>query len=309
MLSLAEVAVAFVSFMGLVASAALISEGASRLEKAMGQGLVGGIMIGLAETMPETAVVTVSAYYGDQAVALGSALGGNILLFTLGIGAIGVAFTTTYKEIMTITSEYRLENRYLLLATLALMALIVYGRLDLYSGLALVVLYFAYLTERFRKSATRESKEPVTKESAIMLVAGLVLGALSSEPFAYSVSSLSQGLGVDPLVLSLVIAPLATDVDAILTSLVLVRKSPDGASLGVLSLVGSKIENATILLGIIGLLNPLSAQAYIVDLSFFVVSNAIALYVLWDRTLGLKESLALLAIYALMIASLYLMNG
>jgi hypothetical protein len=65
-----------------VASAALISEGAHELERSFGQGIVGGMILGLIETLPETAVVAFSASYGDVGVALGTALGGNVFLFT-----------------------------------------------------------------------------------------------------------------------------------------------------------------------------------------------------------------------------------
>jgi len=134
------------------------------------------------------------------------------------------------------------------------------------------------------------------------------LAIVSSEPFAVAINDISTELGVPPLLLSLVLAPLATDVDALLTSVMLVRKRKEGGSLAVIGVVGSKIENATILLGVVGLLSPLSLQGYLLDLAFFVLSNAVAIYVLYDRTLGLKESLVLVMMYFISISVLYLFS-
>ena len=307
MIDLASLAVALTSFFGLVASAALISEGAHELERSFGQGVVGGMILGLIETLPETAVVAFSASYGDVGVALGTALGGNVFLFTLGIASVGLAYVTRYGGVMNISAEYRVENRYLLVSTAALVALLIYGKLDLYSGVALIAIYLAYVIERTRQSSSSE-RLPPRPYPVLMLSAGFLLAIVSSEPFAVAINDVSTELGVPPLLLSLVVAPLATDVDALLTSVMLVRKRKEGGSLAVIGVVGSKIENATILLGVVGLLSPLSLQGYLLDLAFFVLSNAVAIYVLYDRTLGLKESLVLVMMYFISISVLYLFS-
>jgi Ca2+/Na+ antiporter len=265
------------------------------------------MILGLIETLPETAVVAFSASYGDVGVALGTALGGNVFLFTLGIASVGLAYVTRYGGVMNISAEYRVENRYLLFSTAALVALLIYGKLDLYSGAALIAIYLAYVIERTRQPSSSEGR-PARPYPVLLLSAGFLLAIVSSEPFAVAINDVSTELGVPPLLLSLVVAPLATDVDALLTSVMLVRKRKEGGSLAVIGVVGSKIENATILLGVVGLLSPLSLQGYLLDLAFFVLSNAVAIYVLYDRTLGLKESLVLVMMYFISISVLYLFS-
>ena len=288
--------------MGLAVSAELIGRSATVLEKVYGQGFVGGLLIGLMSTMPETAVVTFSAYYGNYQVAVGSSMGGNIMLFTLGVGVIGLAYLSRYRRELVISAEYSVERSYLLIATLALLLLIPYGKLDRLSGAFLTIIYVAYLVSRIR-SSRRGDRERGTglRRAGIEMSAGFLLGLTSSPFFSMAVNDLALGIGVSPLILSLVIAPLATDMDTILTSLNLIRRDESGGSVSILGLIGSKIENVTILLGLIGTVSPGPVVVDPLNLIILVATNSAALFILWDRTLGRAESLALILFYVVLV--------
>ena len=288
--------------MGLALSAELIGRSATALEKVYGQGFVGGLLIGLMSTMPETAVVTFSAYYSNYQVAVGSSMGGNMMLFTLGVGIIGLAYLSRYRKELVISTEYSVERDYLLIATIALLLLIPYSKLDRVSGALLIVIYVAYLVSRIRSSRRGEGEKGTgLRRAGLEMLVGFLLGLSSSPFFSIAVNDLAQGIGVSPLILSLVIAPLATDMDTILTSLNLIRRDESGGSVSILGLIGSKIENVTILLGLIGAVSPSPVVVDPLNLVILVATNSAALFILWDRTLGRAESLALILFYVVLV--------
>ncbi|HEY1319883.1 MAG TPA: hypothetical protein VGF32_06530, partial [Streptosporangiaceae bacterium] len=64
----------------------------------------------------------------------------------------------------------------------------------------------------------------------VLVSIGMLIGG--AELFVRSIEQLSQGLGVDPLILTLVIAPLATELPETLNSVIWVRQGKDTLALG-----------------------------------------------------------------------------
>lgn len=107
--------------------------------------------------------------------------------------------------------------------------------------------------------------------------------------------------------LSLLIAPIAGELEEKISAFRLIQMSKDGGSLSILSFVGSKIENATVLLGIIGLFTDYKLQVALPEYISALVANIIAIYVLFDKRLRTIESTILIGVYIVMvILSFYL---
>jgi cation:H+ antiporter len=64
----------------------------------------------------------------------------------------------------------------------------------------------------------------------VLVSIGMLIGG--AELFVSSIEQLSHGLGVDPLILTLVIAPLATELPETLNSVIWIRQSKDTLALG-----------------------------------------------------------------------------
>jgi len=73
-------------------SAEILSRGIERLERFLGQGMTGGVILGFITSLPETIFVVIATLSGSYDVSLGSAVGGNIILFTIGIWVNSVCF-------------------------------------------------------------------------------------------------------------------------------------------------------------------------------------------------------------------------
>ncbi|WP_369611070.1 sodium:calcium antiporter [Sulfurisphaera javensis] len=286
-------------FIFLALSAELIARGTEKLEAFMGQGMAGGIIMGLLTALPETIFVIVATLRKEPYVALGSAIGGNVLLFTFGIGFLGIYFYLRWQKNLKINEDYSVEHKFLILTTIALIAILIYGHLNIFTAIPLLAIYFYYATYRVRKFV-REERDLDEKEilkAVIYLVVGAFILILFSEPFVEQIVDLSKELGVPSIWLALIISPLAGELEETFSAIRLAHSSDSGGSLAIFDFVGSKIENATVLLAVIGIFSDISLMPGVTELIATVIANFIAIMILMDKKLGVKESVVLLVLY------------
>ncbi len=288
-------------FIGFFISAELLAKGADELEDFLGQGISGGIILGILTALPETIFVLIASLKGDFNIAFGSALGGNVLLFTFGIGLIGILYKLKWKSDLSINAEYEVENKFLLLTTIAIAGITIYGTLNIITGVLLFLIYAYYVAYRIRKFRGEKHEEEkngldIRKPVAFMIIGGLLL-ILLSQPFIEYINTISSLFNIPVVWLSLVISPIAGELEEKISAIRLVTMSKTGGSLSILSFVGSKIENATILLGIIGIFTEYSIYSSLPEILSMITANTIALYILFDKKLKFSESIILVTIY------------
>ena len=299
----------FVIFIAIFVSAELLAKGADELEDFLGQGITGGIILGFLTALPETIFVIVASLEGSFDVALGSAIGGNVLLFTLGIGLVGLLYALKWRSTLQISSEYSVENVFLIISSVAMLLVLIYGKLDIISALLLILIYIIYVVYRVIKFRGERGsrKEGNLVKPIIFIIAGGILLVVFSHYFVDYINEIATMFNVPAIWLSLLIAPIAGELEEKISAFRLIQMSKDGGSLSILSFVGSKIENATVLLGIIGLFTDYKLQVALPEYISALVANIIAIYVLFDKRLRTIESTILIGVYIVMvILSFYL---
>ncbi|ACP45323.1 sodium/calcium exchanger membrane region [Sulfolobus islandicus Y.G.57.14] len=299
----------FVIFIAIFVSAELLAKGADELEDFLGQGITGGIILGFLTALPETIFVIVASLEGSFDVALGSAIGGNVLLFTLGIGLVGLLYALKWRSTLQISSEYSVENVFLIISSVAMLLVLIYGKLDIISALLLILIYIIYVVYRVIKFRGERGsrKEGNLVKPIIFIIAGGILLVVFSHYFVDYINEIATMFNVPAIWLSLLIAPIAGELEEKISAFRLIQMSKDGGSLSILSFVGSKIENATVLLGIIGLFTDYKLQVALPEYISALVANIIVIYVLFDKRLRTIESTILIGVYIVMvILSFYL---
>lgn len=275
----------------------------------MGQGMAGGIIMGFLTALPETIFVVVAVLRREPYVALGSAIGGNVLLFTFGVGFLGIYFYFKWRKSLIINEDYSVEHKFLIATTVALILVILYGRLNIFTAIPLLSIYIYYAFYRVKKF-TKEDKDIDEREmlkAVIYLITGAFLLMIFSEPFVEQIAKLSEDIGVPAVWLALIISPLSGELEETISAIRLTHLSSNGGSLAIFNFVGSKIQNATVLLAIIGLFSDLSIMPGVNELIACVIANGIVIFILMDKTLGLKESVVLIGLYfSIAVLTLYL---
>ncbi|MDE1851384.1 MAG: sodium:calcium antiporter [Candidatus Micrarchaeota archaeon] len=300
---------------GFGIAAELVARATGKLEPLLGQGMAGGVILGLMGALPETMFVIIAMLHGSDGVALGSALGGNVILFTLGIGIVGIVYAMKWKQPIVMKEDYHVESIFLLVATLAMVVLLIYGNLGKLSGVLLILIYAVYLGYRYAKSRkqiyarTRNSAaRKIMAEGMVMLAIGTIIVLLLSETFVHLLTGLSNAISVPAIWLALVISPLAAELEENLGAYKIATKTHGGGSTAIVSFIGGKLQNNTVLLGIIGILasSPVSLHGSMSAFIAVIVINMLALWAMSNGRVTLLNGISLVVLYFVAIAVTYL---
>lgn len=292
---------------GLGTAAELVARGTEELEKSLGQGISGGIVLGLLVALPETIIVIVATLNRSYDVAVGAAIGGNVLIFTIGLGVLGLIYLLRWRKPLDMQGDYKVEYYFLLASTLLLVPVSLYGRLDMASGSALVFLYAFYVYYRVSRSK-REERSSVRKfRVGALLVTGVLLMTFLSDPFVHSIDSLSASTGIQAGWLALVVSPFGSELGELISTFRLTVRTEKGGSLSVVGLAGAKIQNATFLVGIIGILSGAAVplRPVLPDIGATVVAGLLGVSVLLDGRIGIRDSALLLTMYFAVVLASY----
>lgn len=225
--------------------------------------IIGLTVVSIGTSAPEIVFSGIAAWQGKAALAVGNAIGSNIIntSLILGVGAL-VRPLTVHSGIV------RRELPVMLLVMgLVYLLLIdqVLGRIDgilLLSGMAAVLYWITRVGIR-----TQAVRDPMGQEYAQELPTGLgigqaslrlVVGALmllaSSRLLVWAAASIATKLGISDLIIGLTIVALGTSLPELAATVMSVLKKEDDIALG--NIIGSNIFNLLAVLGLPGLIRP-----------------------------------------------------
>lgn len=213
----------------------------------------GMFLVAFATSIPELAVNTRAYFTGSQSLALGNAIGSNIVNFglTLGVAALVAPLTIRWRALSPLLLC-------LMAATIAMIALGYDGVLSRVEGIACLVAFLAVLvfaTLRSR-SESAEVKQELTEYEATDAGLGrnalrFAIGAVALYYGAFYVVKhaplLGQVLGMTPLLTGLLIVAIGTALPEVVTAAIAARRGQGDIVAG--HVIGSSVFN---LLAIVG---------------------------------------------------------
>lgn len=268
------------AFLLLMASFAVILAGAliftnavewAGHRMAMGQGAVGSLLAAVGTAMPETLipiVAIIGGAEGSEDVAIGAIIGAPFLLATIAMGLVGTSALIYRKRRPqgTALNAHKPTLERDLVFFLVFFALgIAIGAIDLPTAvqIPLVVLFvvaYAYYVRRtlLGGGAVQEAEtigplymdrtphrdDPRGRLIAMQFVIGLGAIVGGAHLFVEELLHFAEEVGVDPLVLSLILAPLATELPEKANSFFWVREGKDSLALG--NITGAMVFQSTI---------------------------------------------------------------
>ncbi|MCW4628186.1 MULTISPECIES: calcium/sodium antiporter [Marinomonas] len=255
-----------VGFVLLVWSADRFVEGAAVTAKYAGMPslLIGMVIVGFGTSAPEMVVSAMAAMDGNPDLALGNALGSNIVNTGLILGV-----TALIAPIMVQSNIVRKELPLLLLIGLVFGYLIWNGSLTRFESALLLVGFFAlvgwsiYSAMKGKGDALEDEMEQelvthtMSKSRAIFwLVFGLVVLIISSRVLVWGAVNIAQAFGVSDLIIGLTIVALGTSLPELAASIIAVRKGEHDIAIG--NVVGSNMFNILAVIGIAGSISPMT---------------------------------------------------
>jgi cation:H+ antiporter len=311
-----------VAFVLIVAGALLFTNAVEWLGARLnlGQSSVGSLLAAVGTAMPESLipiVALVGGSPGSTEVAIGSIIGAPFLLGTLAMIIIGVsalAFRKRREAGRFISADPRSMQRdlgfFLVFCTVGVvLGLGVSTGFRIAAAIGLVLAYVGYAIRTVKKGGESEGEElqalifhrsagqePALWRIVAQLVVGLAAIVGGAELFVEEVVTVAESLGVGTLVLSLVLAPLATELPEKANSILWVRDDKDSLAVG--NVTGAMAFQASVPIAF-GLaftewdLEPAALVAGAVG----VLGGAVALVALRRQSFGIPSILAWTALF------------
>tara|TARA_R110002167_G_scaffold348281_1_gene559491 strand:+ start:3165 stop:4136 length:972 start_codon:yes stop_codon:yes gene_type:complete len=254
-------------FVLLVWSADRFVEGAAVTAKYAGMPslLIGMVIVGFGTSAPEMVVSAMAAIDGNPNLALGNALGSNIVNTGLILGV-----TALITPIMVQSQIVRKEIPLLLLIGLLVGYFLWDDALTRVEAVLLLVGFFTLIgwsifsaiKGKGDKLETEMDQELVEhamplKKAIFWLVLGLVLLIVSSRVLVWGAVNIAHVLGVSDLIIGLTIVALGTSLPELAASVIAVRKGEHDIAIG--NVVGSNMFNLLAVTGIAGVISPITS--------------------------------------------------
>ena len=253
--------------------------------------------------LPEAIIASVSAWQGVPSLALGTLLGSNVADLTIVLAAAAIFSPRTLRANRSLLDKDHLFLGFLLVP-LVLGFTGHFSRLD---GILLIMsgLFFSYIIYR---SATPTGRLhalnglPLIKSIAILGASLLLVGAAAYYTVAYAVR-IAGDAGINSALIGLLVVSLGTTLPELLFCIRAVRKGHSTLALG--DILGTVVTDATLVLGIVAVIQPFSFNPRLVILTgfFMLFAGILALsFLRSDRTLNKTEAAILLSLYAIFVA-------
>jgi cation:H+ antiporter len=263
-----EIALAFVAGLVLMLVAATlftnaIEWGARSL--GMGHGMTGSVMAAVGTAMPETIVPIVALISGGHEAsqtATGAILGAPLMLATIGlglVGAVGLICGRTYLRVST-PNAHRVLWAFSISYVLLIAGAFLPRPVRWADAALLALLYVAFVRRTMRADVAPEGDyEPLwfsrlargwSPEGrsrlalpAVQALVGLLGLALASEVFLFGLHKVASLAHLSPLVLALLLVPIATELPEVTAGTLWIRRDRDALALG--NVTGSMVFQAT----------------------------------------------------------------
>ena len=222
----------------------------------LGEGAVGSLLAAVGTALPESLIPVVAVLSGSESeqVAIGAIVGAPFMLGTLGmllVGASALAFRRRRSSGSEVTPDDRSLRRDLGLFLPCFAIGIGLGLIDSRSihiagAVGLLIAYGTYARHTVRHSGEGEDLDELEslkfdpgredQPRNIAIVAQLLVGLLmivgGAELFVEEILRVAETLNISALVLSLVLAPLATELPEKLNSVLWIRREKDTLAVG-----------------------------------------------------------------------------
>ena len=225
--------------------------------------IIGLTIVSVGTSAPEILVSAVASLQGNGALAIGNALGSNIINIALVLGV-----TAMIVPLNIHSGIVRRELPVLIGVMILALVLILDGTLGQLDGLVLLsgmVLMLVWVTRIGLKE--KSSRDPMSKEfaeevptsmrmssAAMWTIVGALALLASSKMLVWGAVSIAHNMGVSDLVIGLTIVALGTSLPELAACVMSALKNEHDIAIG--NVIGSNIFNLLAVLGLPGLINP-----------------------------------------------------
>ena len=272
--------------------------------------LIGLTVVAFATSAPEILVSVVASLRNEPGLAIGNAIGSNIVNIGLVLGCVAII-----RPIQLRSATLRREMPALLAVSLLTVSLFLdqyLSRVDglvMLTGLVIVMIWLARLGLRsstddpIKRDFEAEIPSHVSNKAAIVwFIVGLVSLLAGADFLVDGAMKVANYYKVDEVVIGIMLVALGTSLPELAVSLVSALKGEYGLAIG--NIVGSNIFNLLAVIGIAATIAPIEFEPIVLSLHIFVmVAFTLALFAMTYDYDG-KSELSRIEGIALLVAFL-----
>lgn len=278
----------------------------------LGKTKIGFLLVAFSTSLPELFVAIFAIVNpGTIGISLGNILGSNIMniCLILGIGFLimAIKFPESAGFFTKLTrNEVGNLNFGIFVASIVPLVLLYFGYATQIMGIILIGLFIYNMYGLVRKRETVQEISDTAEKSEhknyiIKSIVGII-GVVSSSFFIIeSASFLALIAGIPPIIVGATIVAFGTSFPELVTSVDSVRKGFIDLALG--NVIGSCFINITLILGFTFVFAPLNVDvsAFSDLILFSLIANIVFGYIIQNSSIGKREGITLLIIYAIFL--------
>lgn len=249
--------------------------------------IVGLTVVSLATSAPELLVSLVAAVKGSGGISLGNIIGSNVINIALVLGISGLIRTIQIQR-----QIIRIEIPYMIGVSIVFWALCVDSRLGRLDGAVLLILLFTFILYGIitaRDKDTGVNADPPSRHGllkhAVFIVLGILMLSLGANFVVREAIAFASLMGLSQTFIGISVVALGTSLPELATSAVAAARHESDISVG--NVVGSNLFNICLVMGMMGLFNPMAIEANLHEFQFpFMVAVCVILGIV---ALGRRE--------------------
>ena len=282
-----------IGFILLIKGADLFVDSASGIAKRFGipSLIIGMTIVAMGTSAPELSVSITSAIKGLNDMSIANVVGSNIFntLMILGVSSLfNKLKINSYKDIVV-----------MLFSSVLLLVCCFNNTLGIINGIVLLAMFALFMWNQI-KGAKAEVEDKVVHRPILLTIALGIIGMCAiiggGNLVVNSASVIATNLGMSENLVGLTIVAMGTSLPEFITSVIATRKGEIDIAVG--NVVGSNIFNILFVLGIAGIINPMTVSLVaICDIAILVIVSVLILFVTRKKEINKYNGLMLIAIY------------
>ncbi len=220
--------------------------------------IVGLTIVSFATSAPELLVSFVAAVKGSGGISIGNILGSNVINITLVLGISAIIKPVTIKDQIII-----IEIPFMILISCIFWFLCMDSTIEQTDGILLIILLIVFLIYGVATAKEKNGDTTPVKlsylgifKNILFIILGIIMLAYGANFVVQEAIIIAQKIGLSQTFIGISVVALGTSLPELATSAVAAARGESEISVG--NVVGSNLFNICLVMGVVGIFNPMS---------------------------------------------------
>ncbi len=221
--------------------------------------IIGLTIVSLATSAPELLVSLVAAYKGSGGISIGNILGSNVINIALVLG-----ISAVIREVSIKRQVIMIEIPYMIFISFIFWVLCMDSEINRTDGIILIIFLIIFLVYGFLTAKDKSSGVPKQTDRPPLqllknigyIILGIVMLSFGANFVVKEAIVIAGQMGLSQTFIGISVVALGTSLPELATSAVAAARGESDISVG--NVVGSNLFNICLVMGVVGIFNPMS---------------------------------------------------